>query len=39
MWLNPLPDDNILNWSKLEQISDDTLSAFKMENKYMYHKR
>ena len=25
--LNPLPDDKILDWSKLKQIADDTLSA------------
>ena len=23
--LNPLPDDKILDWSKLKQIADDTL--------------
>ena len=28
--LNPLPDDKILDWSKLKQIADDI--AFKMEN-------
>ena len=29
-----LPDDRILDWSKLKQIPDDNLSTFKMENKY-----
>ena len=31
--INPLPDDKILDWSKLKQIAED--SAFKMES--MYH--
>ena len=25
--LNPLPDDKILNWSKLKQIADDILNC------------
>ena len=25
--LNPLPDDKILDWSKLKQISDDILKC------------
>ena len=33
-FVNPLPDDKILDWSKLKQIEDGILSAFKMENKY-----
>ena len=32
--LNPLPDNKILDWSKLKEIADDIQSAFKMENKY-----
>ena len=28
---NPLPDDKILDWSKLKQIADDILSAFKVK--------
>ena len=31
---DPLPEDKILDWSKLEQIADSLLEAFKMENKY-----
>ena len=30
---NSLPDDKILDWSKLKQIADAILSAFKMKNK------
>ena len=26
--LNPLPDDKILDWSKLKQIADDILKCF-----------
>ena len=29
-----LPDDKTLDWSKLKQIADNILSAFKMENQY-----
>ena len=25
--VNPLPDDNILDWSKLKQIADDILTS------------
>ena len=25
-WINPLPDDNILDWSKLKQITEDILT-------------
>ena len=32
--INPLPDDKILDWSKLQQIADDILNSFKMESKY-----
>ena len=29
-----LPDDRILDWSKLKLIADNIFSAFKMDNKY-----
>ena len=29
--MNPLPDDKILDWSKLKQIADKILRAFKMK--------
>ena len=32
-WFNPMPDDNILDWSLLKQIADDISSAFKMKKK------
>ena len=28
--INPLPDNKILDWSKLKQIADNILNAFKM---------
>ena len=28
---NPLPDDKILDWSKLKQIADDILKCIKNE--------
>ena len=28
---NPLPDDKILNWSKLKEIVDDILKSIKNE--------
>ena len=31
--VNPLPDDKILDRSKLKQIADDILKCIKMENK------
>ena len=30
--LTPLPDDKILDWSKLKQIADDILRGFKMKS-------
>ena len=30
-WFNPLPDDKILDWSKLKQIADDILKHIKNE--------
>ena len=30
--LNPLPDDKILDWSKLKQIADDILTHYQMTN-------
>ena len=33
MLLNPLPDDNILDWSKLKQIADDILKCIQNEKK------
>ena len=30
---NPIPDDKILDWSKLKQIADDILKCFTMKNK------
>ena len=30
---NPLPDDKILDWSKLKQIADDILKCIKMKKK------
>ena len=32
--INPLTNNKILDWSKLKQIADNILSAYKMENKY-----
>ena len=29
--INPLPDDKILDWSKLKQIADDILKCLKNE--------
>ena len=29
--LNPLPDDKILDWSKLKQIADDILKCIQNE--------
>ena len=31
--LNPLPDDKILDWSKMKQIEDDILKWVRMEYK------
>ena len=31
--LDPLPDNKILDWSKLKQIADDIFMRFKMDNK------
>ena len=31
--VNPLPDNNILDWSKLKQIADNILNTFKMKIK------
>ena len=28
MWCNPLPDDKILDWSKLEQIADNKSKVY-----------
>ena len=33
---NQLPDDKILDWSKLKQIAEDVLSAFKTGKKVPY---
>ena len=30
--INPLPDDKILDWSKLKQIADKFQSVFQMKN-------
>ena len=30
-WVNPLPDDKILDWSKLKQIADDILKCIYNE--------
>ena len=32
-YLNPLPDDKILDWSKLKQIADDILKCIKKKKK------
>ena len=37
--LNQLPDDKILDLSKLEEIADNIKSAFKMEHKYHIGKK
>ena len=31
--LNPLPDDKILDWSKMKQIVDNFLKCIKMKKK------
>ena len=31
--LDPLPDNKILDWSKLKQIADDIFMRFKIDNK------
>ena len=31
MRLNPLPDDKILDWSKLKEIADDILKCIENE--------
>ena len=34
--LNPLPDEKILDWSKLKEIADDTLKFIEKEKKVSY---
>ena len=34
--INPLPDDKILDWSKLKQITDDILKCIQNGNKVQY---
>ena len=34
--LNPLPDDKILDWSKLKQIADDILKCIQYEKQVPY---
>ena len=34
--LNPLPDDKILDWSKLKQISEDILKCIQNEKQVPY---
>ena len=33
-YFNSLPDDKILDWSRLKRIADDILKCTKMKNKY-----
>ena len=32
-WVNPLPDNEFLDWSNLKRIADDISKCFKNENK------
>ena len=34
--LNPLPDEKLLNWSKLKEIADDILKCIESEKKVLY---
>ena len=34
--LNPLPDDNFLDWSKLKQIADDIFKCIYNQNEVPY---
>ena len=36
MYFNPLPDDKILNWSKLKQITDDIFKRILNEKKVSF---
>ena len=34
--INPLPDNKLLDWSKLKQIADDILNCIQNENEVLY---
>ena len=33
-FVNPLPDDKILDWSKLKQIADDILTLYSIDTHF-----